>query len=149
MGMIQIEVVNSYNQTISTYISDIRRIPDAEYRLTDRGSYYSPIRRIIHIGLPVNHNLTDDEMIEFTTGSITHEFIHHILGSLFNETISCLFDIMGDRLRRTELTRKVFSYYDGDIHVWADVLEEYGFKRLLEEYMLDKDKVDKILKEGC
>jgi len=122
-------------------------IPTANYALANnRGSYLS--QGTIVIGLPVKHNLTDKEVIEFTADSITHEYIHHILKHLFPQEVTYLFDAIGDKLRRKSLTRKVFKCF-GTVSVWEDAIKEDGFDRLLDEYWLDKSKVNKILKEGC
>lgn len=90
----------------------MNKISDVEWELADNhGSFLR--RKTIYIGMPVKHDLTDDEVNEFVTDSITHEFIHHILTEVFPRDVTYLFDAIGDRLRSKELTKK----YSNNFHI--------------------------------
>lgn len=122
-------------------------MPDVKFKFSESGSWYQ--HNTINIGLPISHKLTDDEVIEFTSDSITHEYIHHVLCHLFSETISCLFDAIGDRLRPSKLTKKVASYYGDNIELWSDGVAREGINVLINGYNLNRKRVNEILKGGC
>ena len=125
---------------------DAMKIPNVGFELTDEECswYYN---NTIHISLPKNHKLTDDEVIEFISDAITHEYIHHILRNLFSRTISYLFDAIGDKFRNIKLARKVARHTGRTL--WTDGIADDGFKYLIDGYELDQKEVDKILLKGC
>ena len=123
-------------------------IPAIDYGLSnDGGTYFK--NETIYFGFPSNNNLTNNEFIVYMSDVITHEFIHHILGSLYSETVSCMFDAIGDHFRNFQLLRKATTNYKGHPLTWTDVIMIRGFNRLIKRYKLNKLEVNKILKEGC
>lgn len=122
--------------------------PDADFEISGGQSGYYYLN-VIYIGMPPNYKLTDDELVEFVSDSITHEYIHHILSNMFSITVSCLFDAIGDGFRNTKLSRKVIKSIKYDVEVWTDVIKRDGIDMLIRDYNLDIEKVKRILRDGC
>ena len=124
-------------------------IPTIDYGLSNDGGTYIK-NKTIHFGFPPNNNLTNNEFIVFISDTIVHEYIHHILNNLYSETVSCMFDAIGDHFRNLQLLRKAIT--NSKRHhplTWSDSIRIYGFTRLIKRYKLNKHEVNKILKEGC
>ena len=135
-------------------MTDKINIPDVEYRLSGNNSCHCGDKGddVIFIGIPNNYNetLTEDELLECLGDSITHEYIHHILNHLFPYEVSFLFDAIADSLRlHDELLRELIRQNNPGAELWSDYIKRDGLKGLLDWYsQLDRDKIDKILKEG-
>ena len=101
------------------------------------------------------YDLTDDEMIEYISDSLTHEHIHKILYELFNNVVSKLFDSIEDNFRNDELHRKLLVFVNKEFLINSEIknddkewynnresltykqfIEKYGFKQFLVYYGL-------------
>ena len=123
-------------------------IPTIDYSLSNDGDTYIK-NKTIYFGFPSNNNLTNNEFIVYISDTITHEFMHHILNSLCSETVSCMFDAIGDHFRNLQLLRKAITNFKGHQLTWTDSIMIGGFNRLIKRYKLNEYEVNKILKEGC
>ena len=122
-------------------------IPTIDYSLSDDGSTYI-MDKTIYFGFPSNNNLTNSELIAYMSDVITHEYIHHVISNLYSETMSCMFDAIGDYLRNFQLLKKAMTNYRLLQLTWTDAINIYGFNKLIKRYRLNKLEVNKILNEG-
>lgn len=109
-----------------------------EYELNICGFSYNPYEDKIRIGIrqETYEKLTDDELMEFISDSISHEHIHRAIYLNINMTVSCLFDIIGDSFENKEIAKKAIE--PGQFF-WS----ERGYKYIINHY-LDIGLIDKI-----
>jgi len=82
-----------------------------EYKIDCKGFSYNPYEDEIGIGISQKSfkKLTDDELIEFISDSITHEHIHRVIYLNINITVNCLFDIIGDNFENKKIAEKALE----------------------------------------
>lgn len=106
-----------------------------EYVLNPKNSFaFNSNEYVIRFGgkQKVYDILSDDELLEFISDSITHEHIHKAIFDLFeNDTSSTLFDVVQQYFRNTKLANKIFNQ-NGQMS-WDEYIERNGFDVFLEE----------------
>lgn len=116
-----------------------------EYKVSqDGGCSYANSSDTIYLGFPQTDEFDDEDIIECISDSIVHETLHKILDREFNETISCLFDIISDPFHEhLKLFKKMLSIVGG--RSWKQSVKEEGIEYFLNRYesFIDKD----VLKE--
>lgn len=109
------------------------------YKLSN-GFSYEHFAHIITIGGIGCEKLNDNEIIQYTSDSITHEYIHHILNKLFGLTTCRLFDAIESNFRDNKLLTRVFEF-DGNMQTWSDTIKTDGFIYFLMQYNIDTDDI--------
>lgn len=113
-------------------------IPTIYYSLSNDGSTYI-MDKTIYFGFPSNNNLTNSELIAYMSD---------VISNLYSETMSCMFDAIGDYLRNFQLLKKAITNYRLLQLTWTDAIKMYGFNKLIKRYRLNKLEVNKILNKG-
>jgi hypothetical protein len=116
-----------------------------EYKVSQDGSCsYVNRTDTICLGFPQTNEFDDEDIIECISDSIVHETIHMLLDRDFNETISCLFDLISDSFHEHfNLFDKMLSIVGG--RSWKQSVKEDGMEYFLNRYSSFIDK--NILKE--
>ena len=127
-------------------------IPSIDYsinRNSKNSCCMSPSKNMIKVALPFNHGLNDDELIKHMADTLTHEFLHHVLDYTFPREISFLFDAIGEKLSDyPELLKRTLTFDGATGRLWSETIKKYGIDGLIALYGLDRDIIDKLLKEG-
>lgn len=87
------------------------------------------------------NGFSDDEISEYISDALTHEYIHKIIYDLFKDDTLCkLFDAVQQYFRNTELLTRIFEKIN---HItWNIYIDRYGFDDFLEHYHIDENDVN-------
>jgi hypothetical protein len=104
----------------------------------------------IGIGMIKDNNLTDEELLNYVSDSLTHEHIHKALLEIFNETISKLFDVVGHNFRDNNLQDKYLEslnkIYDTTRVkkriTWNEYIKMHGFMDFIRIYNISPDDLN-------
>jgi hypothetical protein len=110
-----------------------------DYRLDTIFSYHH-FQHCITIGGIGCNNLSNDEIIQYTSDALTHEHIHHVLSKLFGITTCKLFDAIESNFRDEKLVTRVFEY-DDNMRTWSECIKTDGFIYFLMQYHIDTDDI--------
>ncbi len=118
---------------------------DIELTNYDRLSMYSLDINTITLGYEfkcAQKKLSETEFDTFLSDTITHEFLHGLLGTLFNMTTSKLFDTIEHFFNDTYLKEKVFNYIakDESWHspiTWHNSIISNGLDSFFADYHID------------
>ena len=128
-------------RSLNNDIIFIKRQSDINYEITSLGCTYNTDFDTIRIGIGDRcKNMTEDEMMEYLSDSITHEHIHRILFKHMSYEISAMFDAIGYLFRNSELQYKALT---GTIHhTHEEVIKIKGFKNWLKAtYLIDENRI--------
>lgn len=93
--------------------------------------------------------ITDDELVDYYSDILTHEYLHHLLEVYFDSRIlSCLLDVIQDNFRLNELQRKCLKYnnVNGEL-TWDIWIKKYGMDRFFERYFITKQAYERLTKK--
>lgn len=98
---------------------------------------------IIHIGSKNLNNLSDNEVIEYVSDSLTHEHIHRVIYKMFNSTTTKLFDGIEHNFRNETLHVKGLSNI-GELmyktqETYRSFIKRRGFSAFLEYYHISNN----------
>ena len=118
------------------------------YEIRKDGKGFYIIRDTIYMQLKEG-NLTDDEVIEYISDSLTHEHIHNVLEHLFDWGTSQLFDVIQHFFRDEKLQRRHYHTLNESVFfkfslTWLEYKENYGFNQMLEQLRLSKSDIIRI-----
>lgn len=103
---------------------------------------FEPKTNTIYIASVDMSVLSDNEILEYVSDSLTHEHIHKILFEQFDVTTCKLFDAIQQHFRNTKLINRVFdiSEHTGR-ETWDKFIKREGFNAFLESYHIDKQDI--------
>ena len=95
---------------------------------------YRFVTDTIRLGMENTKLLTNDELTEYVTDCLIHEYTHKILNDLFNNDVSKLFDAIeylfrNDKLHEKTLIRRI---------TYQTFIMKYGFERFLLKKQISK-----------
>jgi hypothetical protein len=88
--------------------------------------------------------LTDDELSEYISDSLTHEVIHIVIGEMFNGIVSLLFDSIEYLFRNDVLHKKYldllhFKFPETKIQkTYQEVIQTKGYESFLNYYSISQ-----------
>ena len=91
---------------------------------------------IIEIGGLGYNKLKNQDKDQYISDTLTHEFIHVLLGDIFDDITSCLFDFIGDSLLNTRILKRV-TYLTPGNELWSIIAQREGIKFIYNNYMID------------
>jgi len=92
-------------------------------------------------------NLSDNELLEYISDSLTHEHIHKILHQLFGDTVCRLFDGIERFFRNDVLHKKQLKYrnlsYDkhNRYETYQSLISRCGFDSFLRYYNITQEDI--------
>ena len=94
-----------------------------------------------------NNNLSDNELLEYISDSLTHEHIHKTLDELFNNTVSRLFDGIEHFFRNNALHEREINYRNlsNENHKGHETYQSFiireGFDSFLRYYDITQEDI--------
>jgi len=116
-------------------------IPTVEYEIGNSGYRYRHIDHVIELNSNYENydTLTDDELLIEISDSIVHEFIHHVLLSMYDRTITGLFDLIDYHFyQRYDLYEKVLKKSDF-FNTWQESVKEKGMEYFYIRHGITKE----------
>jgi len=115
--------------------------------LSTLSSYYNIFFDTLYLRLEKEdyEALTDDELIKYIADIIVHETMHSVINKLFDSyIITCMYDTVEHNFRQyPDITTPNYKRYN-----WKRTIKEKGLKRLLDNYLLTKDKLKDAFKKA-
>lgn len=82
--------------------------------------------------------LSDNELTEFMSDCLIHEYVHKVLYALFDGVVSKLFDGIEYLFRNDELHERTL---ESPRFTYQSFIKKQGFNKFLDYYNLDKQDV--------
>lgn len=96
---------------------------------------FRPAINTITIGMQDTEILTDDELSEYVSDCLTHEYMHKVLFDMYGNEVSSLFDAKEYLFRDNELHEKILLFPRWS---YQSYIKTFGFNAFLRYYGLDE-----------
>ncbi len=117
------------------------------------GYCFQPLynRILISINKEAFNKLTDKEKDTLISDSLTHEYMHYVLTKEFDKTVSCLYDIIEDKFRDTNILEKYYTnlniIHNEHYMTHKNACLKYGgYKHIHEYYHLNIEQINQAYK---